>query len=317
MSLSLLKSADLAALDRTIRTGFFDAYNNPSYKPRWPSIATRQPSSSARNIYPTMIDPAVVREWSEGERVVNQLVLEGQVVTNKLWELTYGIRRTDLDDDMTGAVQMALSRVRSGAQKYVRFADRLVFNILKDNGVCLDGLALFHATHKVNPVDAASATFSNTAAGALTPANLAAAKAAMLQFKLPDGDPANENPSVIVVPPALETIAKKIAGADVIVYDSGVAAQESNIYKGDYTVVVVPQLGAAFTGGSDTAWYLADANDPEDRALIWQEREAVEMTTRFNPSDPGVFDLDVYTWGTRARFVAAAGNPKKIVRRTG
>ena len=317
MAISLVKAADLQALDRTIRTGFFDAYNNPSYKARWPTIATRQPSSSRKNIYPQMIDPAVVREWTDGERKVNGLVIEGAEVTNKTFELTYGIRRNDLDDDMSGAVQMALSRVKNGAGKYIRIADRLIFGVLKNNDTCLDGLALFHATHKVNPADSASATYSNTASGALTPAALAAAKATMLGFKLPDGDPANDDPRVIVVPPALETIARKIADADVIVYDSAVAAQESNIFKGLYTVVVVPQLGAGFSGGSDTAWYLADASDPEDRPLIWQDREALEMTTRFNPSDPGVFDLDMYTWGTRARFNAAGGNPKKIVRRTG
>ena len=64
-------------------------------------------------------------------------------------------------------------------------------------------------------------------------------------------------------------------------------------------------------------WYDVDNTDPEDRALIYQVREEVEIVTRFNPSDPGVFDLDVYTWGARARRTAAAGNPRRIFRRTG
>jgi phage major head subunit gpT-like protein len=317
MAIQLVKNADLAALDRTIRTGFMDAYNNPSYQPRWPIFATRQPSASAKNIYPQMIDAASVREWSEAGRKINGLVLEGATVQNQLWELSYGIRRIDLDDDMTGAVQAMMSRVRSGAGKYLRHPDRLMGNTIKASGTCLDGLSLFSASHKVNPADPGSDTYSNTTTGALTADNLSSARAAMLALKNPDGDPANENPSVLLVPPALETIARKLTQADIIVYASGVAAPETNVFKGSLTVVVMPQLAAAFDNGSDSAWYLIDATDTEDRALIFQDREAVEMTTRFNPSDPDVFDLDVYTWGTRARYTVAGGNPKKIQRRTG
>ena len=312
---SLVKAADLAALDVTLRTGFMGAYDNPSYTERWPIFATRQMSAGRANIYPQMIDAAQIREWVEGERVVNGLVLVGATVTNQKFELTYGLRRTDVDDDLTGAVAQALSRMRSGANKYKRHPDKLVMGVVRGNTTCLDGLALFHATHKLDPSNPDSATFSNTDSGALSANNVAAARAAMLELKLPDGDPANEDPNILLVPPALELTARKIAQADVIVFSG--SANESNVMRGKYTVVVEPRLAASTSGGSDTAWYLVDATDPEDRAVIYQEREAVEIVSQFNPADPTVFNLDMYSWGTRCRRTVYGGNPKKIQRRTG
>ena len=154
-------STDLRRLNMSVRMGFMDAYNARSYTPRHPIFATTQQSSSAENIYPQIIDPAAIREWV-GERVVNGLVINGARVANQTFELTYAVRRTDVEDDLTGTIAQAISRVRSGASKFVRHPDKLVMAVLTGNATCLDGLALFHATHKENPADAGSATFANT-----------------------------------------------------------------------------------------------------------------------------------------------------------
>lgn len=316
---SLVKHSDLVAMDRTIRGAFLDAYNATSYKPRWQLYATLQPSTSRKNTYPMVIDAATIREWADGERVVNGLVIEGASVSNQTWELTYGIRRVDIDDDLSGAVAMAVSRLKSGAMKYAKHPDKLCTSVITGNSTCLDGLALFSASHKENPANPDSATFSNTTSGALSVTTAASARAAMLELKTADGEPANDGENMILmVPPALELTARKIAQADMVI-ESGTATDnfQQNVYKGAYTVVVNTRLAASFTGGSDSYWYLIDATDPEDRAVIFQQREQVEIVSQFNPSDPQAFTLDRYVWGTRARHTAAAGNPKKIFRRTG
>jgi len=315
--MSLVKHADLQVIDRTLKAGFLDAYNGKNYEPKWPMVAARHTSTSRENIYPSVIDAAQVREWTEGERVKNGLVIEGARVANQKWELTYALKREDIDDDASGVVAQALSRIRSGTSKFKRHRDKLVFNVVKDNGTCLDGLALFHATHKVNPRDPASATFGNTASGALTADNFDAARVAMMELKGPDGDPISEDPNVLLVAPARETIARKILEADEVIY-SGTATdnREFNVFKGRGTVIVSPYLSTAH-GGSDGAWYLLDVMDSEDRGLIVQIREEVEFVSLTNLSDPNVFNFDEYVWGMRARHTAAGGNPKKIFRRTG
>lgn len=315
--MSLVKHADLQVIDRTLKAGFLDAYNGKNYEPKWPLVAARHTSTSRENIYPSVIDAAQVREWTEGERVKNGLVIEGARVANQKWELTYALKREDIDDDASGVVAQALSRIRSGTGKFKRHRDKLVFNVVKDNATCLDGLALFHATHKVNPRDPASATFGNTASGALTADNFDAARVAMMELKGPDGDPISEDPNVLLVAPARETIARKILEADEVIY-SGTATdnREFNVFKGRGTVIVSPYLSTAH-GGADAAWYLLDTMDAEDRGLIVQIREEVEFVSLTNLSDPNVFNFDEYVWGMRARHTAAGGNPKKIFRRTG
>lgn len=315
--MSLIKSTDLSVIDRTLKGGFLEAYNGKNYEPRWPLVAARHTSSSRENIYPSVIDAAQVREWNEGERVKNGLVLESARVTNQKWEMTYALKREDIDDDASGVVAQALSRIRSGTMKFKRHMDKLVFNVVKNNGTCLDGLALFHATHPVNPRDSAAGTFSNTTTGALTADTFDAARVAMMELKGPDGDPINENPNVLIVAPAREKTARKILEADEVIY-SGTATdnREFNVFKGRGTVVVIPHLSTAH-GGNDAHWYLADTTDTEDRGLIAQVREEVEFVSLTNLTDPNVFNFDEYVWGMRARHTAAGGNPKKIFRRTG
>ena len=216
-----------------------------------------------------------------------------------------------------GVVQQALSRIRSGTMKFKRHMDKLVFNVLKNNGTCLDGLALFSASHKVNPADPSTATYSNTTSGALTPNNYDAARVAMMELKAPDGDPVNENPNVLLVAPAKETIARKILEADEVIYSATASdTREFNVFKGRGVVVVSPHLGTAH-GGNDDYWYVTDTTDTEDRGLIAQIREEVEFVPLTDLAHPNVFSFDEYVLGMRARHTAAGGNPKKILRRTG
>lgn len=315
---TIVQPETLQTLDLTLKAAFLQAYESKNNRPRWERYATRQDSSSRSNYYPAAIDAAKVREWI-GERVVNGVHIIGAEVVNKKWELTYGIPREALDDDLKGITRQAVSQVRSGAAKFARQPDKLCVAVITGNTTCLDGLSLFSASHKVNPGDPASATFSNTDSGGLTPSNAADVRAEMMSMVDPAGDPINEGEEmVLLVPPALETPARRIAQADVVI-DSGTATDnvQANVFKGLFTVVVEPRLGAAFSGGSDTAWYVVDTSDPEDRAVIFQVREEVELVSLWNLTDPNVFNLDTYIWGSRARHVAAAGNPKKIFRRTG
>lgn len=314
----IVRHADLVALDRVLRGAFMGAYESPNYKPKWPLWAGFQNSTSKKNTYPMVLDPASIREWTEGERSYNGIVIEGANVTNQLWELSYEIPRVEYEDDATGVTRQAVSQVKSGAAKYLRHPDKLCTNVLVNNSTCFDGLALFHASHKVNPADAASATVSNTDSGALTANNAATARKVLVEMPTSEGDAANDAEKIaLIVPPALELTARKIAQADIVIHTATATdTAESNVYRGMYDVIVLPRLGAAFSG-SDSYWYMADVTDPEDRAVIFQERQKVEMVSMFSPSDPAAFELDRFRWGTRARYTAAAANWHKIVRRTG
>ena len=86
---------------------------------------------SRENLYPLAMDASTIREWSEGERVFNGLVVESARVVNKKFELSYKVARESLDDDMSGTVQRLVSRLRSGAGKFRRHEDKLVFSVIR------------------------------------------------------------------------------------------------------------------------------------------------------------------------------------------
>ena len=299
-------SAALAALNRTVSAVFQQSYEaSEGYRPWYTKLCVRVPSSSSANVYPFAIDSGAVREWESGERHVNSIGLGSCTVTNKRYELTYGINRDQLADDQTGVLLM---KVRGGAAKFRMHPDRLMAAIFSANSTCLDGLALFHASHKVNPLG--TATYANLQAGRpLTPANAALTRAEMAARLAADGDPLSPSPRLLIVPPTLEREALQIAVATTLPNDGATASQD-NVLKGMFDVLVIPQLEAIST----TQWYLADVSDPNDRPLIFQEREPLEFVQLFNPSDPQVFMRNEYLWGASYRAAAAAGNPAKITR---
>lgn len=307
------KSADLAAMDRTVRASFSEAFSaSEGYMPWWNRVASREPSDSASNLYDFGIDSGNFREWIEGERHINSVGVGSMAVVNKKRELTYGVKREAIDDDKTGALRRVVNRVRTAAGKTRRLPDRLVATVLNDNPTSLSGVALFHDAH---PIPGTSRTFDNTfASTALTRDNAVAMRAGMLAIRGSDDDIINADPRVLLVPPELEDVAYEIAYGSLKVKagtsTTNISTVLQNSMQGKFDVVVAPQLSQYST----TTWYLFDASDAFDRALIYQVREEPELVAKFSPDDPEVFMRDEYLWGLRERSVAAAGNPIRVAR---
>lgn len=309
------KSADLVAMDRTVRAGFSQAFSaKEGYTPWTPRIAAMETSSSAANLYPFGIDSGNFREWAEGERHVNSVGVGSVAVTNVKRELTYGVKREMIDDDMTGALRGVVGRVRSAAGKLRRLPDRLMAALLNANPTSLSGSTLFNGSHAI---PGTSRTFDNDfGSTSLTRDNAVAVRAAMLSIRGSDDDIVNTDPRILLVPPELEDTALEIAYGGLKV-KSGSSTTHidtvlANSALGLFEVIVAPQLSQYST----TTWYLVDASDPYDRGLIHQTREAAELVAKFSPEDPEVFMRDEYIWGLRERSAVAAGNPVHIARGT-
>ncbi len=89
------------------------------------------------------------------------------------------------------------------------------------------------------------------------------------------------------------------------------SATADNVMKGWFkNIIVVPQLA-----NQGTVWYMADLSKPV-RPLIYQLREAAELTSRMKLDDPAVFDEDMYTWGARIRHNVGVSLPFLIARST-
>jgi phage major head subunit gpT-like protein len=80
---------------------------------------------------------------------------------------------------------------------------------------------------------------------ALTPANYAAARAAMMSLTNADGRPLGITPTLLIVPPSLEAAARTILNADFILSAGSTGGGETNIWKGTANLMVIPELAAS------------------------------------------------------------------------
>lgn len=298
-----ITTALLEALNTTVRTTFYNAYEK--VQPWYDRITAQVPSGSASNTYPFVVSPGAVREWESGERIVRGLQLGSYQIFNKRYELTIGINKDQLGDDMTGAL---LLRTRDVADKFRRHPDKMVAAILTSNPLGLDGVALFSVSHPRNPASpVAGEVFANLfGSSGLNATNLARIRAAMMTIRGADGDVLATDPRLIIVPPELELTARKLVFSTII-GDGG--AGVSNVQQGMYQILVVPQLSV----DSTSTWYLADVST-EDKPIIMQPRDGLEIVTQFSPSDPGVFNRNEYVWGATVRYGFGPGSPHRIAK---
>lgn len=76
----------------------------------------------------------------------------------------------------------------------------------------------------------------------LNATNYASARAAMMSQSNAEGVPLGIKPTLLIVPPALESKAREILHAQFIIGDSSVGGSKSNIWQGSADLLVVPEL---------------------------------------------------------------------------
>lgn len=131
----------------------------------------------------------------------------------------------------------------------------MVWSLIRSNArLKSDGLPLFHADH-------GNLATGGGAAGQLGVTAIGAGRKAMWgqrAFGSSDADDFLQiEPDRLLVPPALEVLALQFAATVTPGTDGAV-----NPFKSSLTPAVIPNLGAAVPGGSDTAWYLVSSDLP-------------------------------------------------------
>ncbi|MFH1595025.1 MAG: Mu-like prophage major head subunit gpT family protein [Pseudomonadota bacterium] len=76
----------------------------------------------------------------------------------------------------------------------------------------------------------------------LNPTNYAVARTAMMSLTNSEGRPLGIKPSMLLVPPSLEALAREILQAQFIIGDPAAGGAKSNIWQGTADLLVVPEL---------------------------------------------------------------------------
>lgn len=145
--MAVITAAILQALNTGVKKNFQDGYKQMSAASFWQQVATLVPSTTASNTYGWLGDFPKLREWV-GDRVVKDIKESGYAITNKLYEATLGIQRTQIEDDQFGHYSpISMSMGQEAAQH----PDRLLQALITGAGVslCYDGQYFFDTDHPV------------------------------------------------------------------------------------------------------------------------------------------------------------------------
>lgn len=188
----------------------------------------------------------------------------------------------------------------------------LITNGKTQNGY--DGVTFFNAAHPVNP-NGGGGTYSNiisavpinaapstTEVDAVVVAqkNLAKALAAVRAQKFINGIPRYLNPTVLLVPTALQFRAQQLTGA-------GVLGLSTNVLQDlRLKVVVDPLLDA-----EPDVYYLGveDMMSNDLGAFIWSEREPFALRTYSMVEEAFLNHRDEFEWTMKGRNAAVYGHP--------
>lgn len=288
MSLSLQEK--LSAMFLTFSTQWQEGYSSA---PDWASkVAMDIPSNSAANLIGWMDKIPTVRKWL-GPRIVQNAALRNRTVINEDFELTLGVPRNDVEDDIHGLyAPMAKEQgeqFRLFPQQYI--ATNLILANSLNSIVGFDGVSFFNAAHPVNLDDSTMGTQSNivTASGGSLVNGYKQAKAAMMSFKGADGKPMGIQGTTLVVAPKREQEGLQLFNSNFYPAfvqgnsTTGNVGTGENVWKGAGELVVAPELAGA---GDDTAWLFC-TNRAVKPFGHWV-RKAPTFTPLFNPTDPNV-----------------------------
>jgi phage major head subunit gpT-like protein len=161
----IINSANLAALRVGFKTIFQGALSVASSD--YARIVTTVPSTAKEETYGWLGKLPRVREWI-GDRVVQNLSEADYKIKNRSFELTVGVKRTDIEDDNLGTYNPLFQEM---GQSTGAHTDELVFGLLKQGftTTCFDGQNFFDTDHPVISETGQVVSVANTDGGSGTP----------------------------------------------------------------------------------------------------------------------------------------------------
>lgn len=217
-----------------------------------------------------------VERGDELDTVAYAKISAGQerTYTHKAFTKGFIIGRELYDDEQYGQMKkMAKALARAGRAKVEKDAMQPLINGFETFTI-YDGQPLFSAGHTL--LDS-SATGKNLVQGPLTEANLKLAMQCMRETVDEAGNLIQLIPDTLIVPPALEHVAKAIINSTQV---AGSNNNDVNTLKGAMKIQVMDYLGKA-AGGSDTAWFIQDSTRHELN-FFWRVKPEFKATEEFD-----------------------------------
>lgn len=154
----IINAANLATLFKVYSAAYQRAFSQAT--PMWNKVATLVPSSGAENLYGFLGQFPNLREWL-GDRQIKNIKAHDYAIKNKDYEVTFGVRRPEIEDDQYGVYSTIMEEMGYSAKMH---PDTLVFGLLALGASTLgyDGQFFFDTDH---PVGATTGSNYDSAGG--------------------------------------------------------------------------------------------------------------------------------------------------------
>ena len=293
----IVSPATLNALFTGFETKWWQAYmQTPVF---WQAIAMLQPSTTEFQTFAWPARIPTMRQWL-GPRVANNMAPYVTTYQNLDYELSESIGRNKIEDDQYDVFATPLLQMMAeGAKKQ---PDYLLVDALQAGTATTiwDNANFFDSAHPVDVRNSALGTQSNNfTTKALTYDNYASVYTSMEAFKGENNKPLNVKPDILMVPPALRTLAQQILFAEYVAPQTfGGTTQvgaNTNVWKGSAKLFVVPEIA-----NQATTWYLMDTSKVV-KPFVWVLRKPAEFTYLNNPNDQNVYQRNEFDFGVHMR----------------
>ena len=182
--------------------------------------------------------------------------------------------------DRTGLILMT---ARDYAEKIANQREKLIMNAIQD----IAGYYSWYPSGTRAAVYSTGTTAPHVCSNLITNAlsdytDLDAAKLLFGKMTNDEGDTISVMPKTLLVPVALDTMAKRLVGNSVL---TGASNSEFNPFKGAYNVISSAYLDAQ----SAIVWYLGDFK----KQFLWKEVTPLQLLTRTDKKNEGAWNRDI------------------------
>jgi len=290
--------------------------------PIHPAFSVEVPSGGKYTVHSWFLDQASVARWNGKRNFKNLSTASWTVHNDEEYALDYEFERNEIEDDVTGVVQNAVSSAMNMGKKWAQHEDVLCHAALEagSTSLCWDGQNFFDDAHPYD-IDGigTSGTFDNDLALALNNTNLNTALDTFASMVDESGMPiVSDGPIDLWVPVALRKAAME-ATYDGVVSTAAARglfsanAPAPNLLNQAVRVNVSQYLNR--DGTRATTWYLT-RSDGIVKPILFQRRRALETYELGVDSEIYVMEKKI-RFGGDARHKASYTKPQLALRSVG
>ncbi len=283
-----VNKATLEAMSSNIHTTFQKSLGKVENK-LVNKLYNEQNTTSSIELIKSLDGFGLMKEFKSERRpgVVGEVITVAKPVK---FERTIEIPREDIEDDNMGYIPSVVNSIAIASERtpIAKVVEALTLGFTEK---CNDGKTFFHTSR------------GNLQTGALTAENLKAARTKLAAQTDSEGQPLGFMADTLVVGVNNQSAAEEIINAQQI---NGT----SNTLYHALDLVVSPYI-------NDDSWYVVDSTEGVYPIVLVMRVKPDKIVSKDDLNSDKAFDRDVFSWGTRGRFVAAYHNPKLIVGSTG